>query len=56
MRTICTRRSVAINVDVNVYEAHVTAATMAHMIGHNVGMTHDDGSKFFNFFSEITMT
>ncbi|XP_050432862.1 disintegrin and metalloproteinase domain-containing protein unc-71 isoform X2 [Adelges cooleyi] len=40
--TVCTARSVGISVDVNAYEPHIIAGSMAHMIGHNVGMGHDD--------------
>ncbi|XP_076377689.1 disintegrin and metalloproteinase domain-containing protein mind-meld isoform X6 [Megalopta genalis] len=41
--TICKKESVGISVDVNSYELHLLAGTMAHMIGHNIGMNHDDG-------------
>ena len=44
--TVCSQRSVGISVDLNTYEPHLLAGTMAHMIGHNIGMGHDDGSKY----------
>lgn len=44
--TACTAKSVGISVDVNAYEPHIIAGSMAHMIGHNLGMGHDDKSAY----------
>ncbi|KAI4494456.1 hypothetical protein M0802_008948 [Mischocyttarus mexicanus] len=42
-QTVCSKKSIGISVDLNTYEPHLLAGTMAHMIGHNIGMAHDDG-------------
>lgn len=43
--TLCSVKSVGIAVEMNVYEPHLLGGIVAHMIGHNIGMLHDDGRE-----------
>lgn len=40
--TICTSKAISLSQEASVFEPFVAASSMAHMLGHNLGMEHDE--------------
>lgn len=45
--TICTPKAMGVVTDVDIYQPHITGVALAHMIGHNLNMGHDQNGKLF---------
>ncbi|XP_023932005.1 disintegrin and metalloproteinase domain-containing protein unc-71-like isoform X2 [Lingula anatina] len=43
--SVCTARAVGVNHNPDFEQQHQVASTVAHMIGHNLGLSHDDNSR-----------
>jgi len=43
--SICTPKAMGVTTDVSVFQPHITAVALAHMIGHNLNMGHDQDCK-----------
>lgn len=39
--SICSSRAVSVSQEANIFEPFIAASTIAHMLGHNLGMEHD---------------
>ncbi len=49
--TICTPKAMGVVTDVDIYQPHITGVALAHMIGHNLNMGHDQNGKKNYFLS-----
>ncbi|XP_035704990.1 disintegrin and metalloproteinase domain-containing protein 11 isoform X4 [Folsomia candida] len=43
--SICTPKAMGVITDVSIYQPHITGVALAHMIGHNLNMGHDQDAS-----------
>ena len=46
--SVCKSTSMGVVTDVSIYQPHITGVALAHMLGHNLNMPHDQEGKKIN--------